>query len=305
MTQGIVVTLPDLIALQSLVRVRTSALNSRKTAIGKNSAKARGRGMEIADIRHYQAGDEIRHMEWRITARTGRPHIKLYEEERERPVMILTDFSHSMYFGTRGAFKSFIAAQLAGLLAWSTIKQGDKIGGLMFSANSRHDFVPNLRNKSITPFLAALSNYTRLYDTVRAHQEQTQDLTQALSHLNRMTKAGCLIIIISDFYGLNASCQQQLSELKARHDLLSFHVCDRIELTPPPPGFYPISDHQQTSWLDVRNAQTQKIYQKSCEQRLLTIKEQFNQLNTPVHQVTAATKLEQLIAQCFSRRTHV
>lgn len=132
MTEGVTVQLDELIALRRYAqRVHYKPTGSAIRA-GNHLSKLRGRGMDFAEARNYQAGDEIRHMEWRVTARTGRPHVKLYQEERERPVVILSDFNPSMFFGTRLAFKSVIAARLAAMLAWTAIKQGDRVGGLFF-----------------------------------------------------------------------------------------------------------------------------------------------------------------------------
>ena len=134
MTYGVTAELNELIALQRYAQIGHYRPKGRSLRAGQHLSKLRGRGMDFAEVRHYQAGDEIRHMEWRVTARTGRPHVKLYQEERERPVIILADFSPSMYFGTRLAFKSVVAARLAALLAWTVVKQGDRVGGLLFSA---------------------------------------------------------------------------------------------------------------------------------------------------------------------------
>ncbi len=132
MTDGVSVELNELIALQRYARrVNYKPLYSAVQA-GNHLSKLRGRGMDFAEVRNYQAGDEIRHMEWRVTARTGRPHVKIYQEERERPVVILTDFNPSMYFGTRIAFKSVVAARMAAMIIWTAVKQGDRVGGLFF-----------------------------------------------------------------------------------------------------------------------------------------------------------------------------
>ncbi len=303
MTQGVIITLSELIALKSLAGARRQVVRARQTTNGKHAAKARGRGMDFADVRHYQAGDDIRHMEWRITARSGQPHVKLYEEERERAVMILIDFNRCMYFGTRGAFKSYLAAQLAGLLAWTAIKQGDKVGGLLFSAHNCHDFAPKLRQANLTPYLKALSTYTHL-EHAKPVQQQTINLSSAVLRLDQITQSGSLVILISDFYQLNPSVLPQLARLKARHDLIALHVCDPIELTAPPAGIYPISDGRQAALLNLRSSYARRAYQERCEQRIAGISECFRQLNAPCQQVTTETKLASFVQQIFPRRSY-
>lgn len=160
MVDGVIAELNELINLRRYAQYARYQPEGLAIRSGNHISKVRGRGMDFSEVRHYQAGDEIRHMEWRVTARTGRPHVKIYQEERERPVVILTDFNPSMIFGTRIAFKSVVAARLAALLAWTVIKQGDRVGGVFFSATQHSEFTPKARDLSMLPMLAALSRYT-------------------------------------------------------------------------------------------------------------------------------------------------
>lgn len=132
MADGVIAELNELIDLRRYAQSIRYQPEGRAIRAGNHLSKLRGRGMDFAEVRNYQAGDEIRHMEWRVTARTGRPHVKIYQEERERPVVILADFNPSMIFGTRVAFKSVVAARLAAMLVWTVIKQGDRVGGVFF-----------------------------------------------------------------------------------------------------------------------------------------------------------------------------
>ena len=112
----------------------------------------RGRGMEFEEVRAYQPGDDIRNMDWRVTARTGRPHTKLFREERERPVLFLVDLGPSMAFGTRVAFKSVVAARAAALLAWAARDNGDRIGGIVFAGKRHRELRPAARERGMLPF---------------------------------------------------------------------------------------------------------------------------------------------------------
>jgi uncharacterized protein (DUF58 family) len=127
---------------------------TRSVLAGGHRSPFRGRGMDYQESRHYQPGDDIRNMDWRITARAGRPHVKVYEEERERPVIVLVDLSPSMFFGTRGAFKSVAAARVAALVGWAAIARGDRIGALLFGSSLP---VPASRNASPSPGTSSLA----------------------------------------------------------------------------------------------------------------------------------------------------
>jgi uncharacterized protein (DUF58 family) len=133
----------DLISLRRRAEgLRLSAREpTRSVLAGGHRSAFRGRGMDYQESRHYQPGDDIRNMDWRITARAGRPHVKVYEEEQERPVIVLVDLGPSMFFGTRGAFKSVAAARLAALVGWAAVAGGDRIGALLFNGG-HHELQP-------------------------------------------------------------------------------------------------------------------------------------------------------------------
>jgi len=302
MISGISTTVSELIALKRLAQSTHLSAANHSTKIGSHRSRGRGRGMDFADVRNYQSGDEIRHMEWRSTARTGRPHIKLYEEERERPVVILTDFNPSMYFGTRVAFKSLIAAQLASLIAWKANATGDRVGGLIFSSNAHHEFMPKSRDAGILPLLASLAQYTALHE--QQHKDKPQALYDALLRLKRVTKPGSLIVLISDFYTMNEAAEQHLSRLRNHKDILAYHICDPLELRAPIPGLYPMTDGLKTLHLDTTNPFASQTYNQACDERILSLKSQFKRLAIQYIQVSTEQNLPILVQQTFPRRAH-
>jgi len=234
MNDGTIATLPELIALEGLVQNKRLAARGSASQIGHRETRLRGRGMDFAEVRNYQAGDEIRHMEWRSTARTGRPHIKLYQEERERPVVLLVDFNPSMHFGTRGVFKSVLAARLAALLAWIAIAEGDRVGSFLFSGEHHNERLPQNRHKGVLPLLSSLSHYT---STLHHTPDITpRPLNDVLLRLKRVLKPGSLLILISDFYSLNDDSEPLLSRFKKHNDLIAYHIADSLELTSPKRG---------------------------------------------------------------------
>ncbi len=302
MNHGTLVTLPELIALKKLVKSKRHGARSSAKRMGHRDTRLRGRGMDFAEVRNYQAGDEIRHMEWRSTARTGRPHIKLYQEERERPVVLLVDFNPSMYFGTRGQFKSVLAAQLAALLAWITIAEGDRLGSFLFSGAHHDERTPQSHHKGVLHLLSGLSHYT-----TRLHQAPDitpRPLNEVLLRLKRVLKPGSLLILISDFYSLNEASEPLLSRLKKHNDLIAYHIADTLELTAPKRGLYPISNGKNTCYLDLRSKKAQAHYTHTLETRADTIQTCFKRLNTPYFSVTTDTDWITLAHQSFPRSRH-
>ncbi|STX30166.1 Uncharacterized conserved protein (some members contain a von Willebrand factor type A (vWA) domain) [Legionella beliardensis] len=301
MTYGLITELNELIALRRLVNRKRAPINGRAARAGSHLSRIRGRGMDFAEVRNYQAGDEIRHMEWRVTARTGRPHIKVYQEERERPVILLVDFNPSMFFGTRHAFKSVVAARLAALIAWAAINQEDRIGALLFSPKEHSEFMPKSRQAGALPILAALSSYTQQFQQLQL-EDTAVPLNHILMKLNHVTRPGSVIVLISDFYELNEECEKYLSRLKMNNDVLAYHVCDALELSPPKPALYAITNGRQELLLDTTCSTLDKNYKDWCNHQQLKIQTCLKRLQIQYSQVTAEMDLSQLVNQTFPRR---
>jgi uncharacterized protein (DUF58 family) len=299
MTDGVVSELSELISLKQYAPSMQYALQGTALQMGNHLSRARGRGMDFSEVRNYQAGDDIRHMEWRVTARTGRPHIKLYQEERERPVVMLVDFNPSMLFGTKLAFKSVLAARLSALIAWTTVKQGDRIGGLLFSAKDHYEFIPRARESGVLPMLAALSRLTMQSPQLTAPARAMQSV---LLQLRRVVKPGSIVTIISDFYAMDASCEQHLSRLRSQNDVIVYHILDPIEIAPPKPQQYAITDGRQEMILDTRLHSVREGYENYCQTRIQFIKDQCKRTKVQYMPVNAETDLVQLVRATLPRR---
>lgn len=300
---GLAVSVTELIALASQaqrVRYPPKGYASRS---GLHQSKLRGRGMDFSEARNYQAGDEIRHMEWRMTARTGRPHVKVYEEERERPVFIIVDFNPSMFFGTRVAFKSVIAARLAAILAWTAGKQGDRVGGLVYSPLAHQEFTPRTRRAGILPFLAGLSQYSQR--TPSANQDGKLAADQALSRMQHLIRPGSIVVVISDFYHWDATHERLLRRLSGHNDLLAYHICDPLELAPPLPQVYGMTNGTTNVIVDTSIDSVRFGYQFYCEQWMTTVRQQIQRIPMEYVQVTSDMNLALLVKQTFPQRSSV
>lgn len=302
MSEGLSTELAELLALRRYAQSVSYKPEEQAARRGNHLSKLRGRGMDFSEVRNYQAGDEIRHMEWRVTARTGRPHIKIYQEERERPVVILADFSPSMFFGTRIAFKSVVASRLAALLSWTAIKQGDRVGGLLFSQDSYKEFMPRAREAGIVSFLSGLSQLSQ--QKISHYSIETDKMSHALLRLRRVTKPGSVVVLISDFYGINEECAQHLHRLRRHNDVLAYHICDPLELAPPLPQQYAVSNGEEDILFDTRLSAVQNAYQNHCRQRLFDLQELFKSTRVQYVQLTAEDHLPRLVRQTYPGRAH-
>ncbi|MEO5347244.1 MAG: DUF58 domain-containing protein [Magnetococcus sp. YQC-9] len=209
---------------------------------GGHRAPFKGRGMEFADTRPYQAGDEVRHMEWRVTARTGKPHVKLFREERERALLLWLDCRAPMFHATRGRLKITQAARAATLAAWSAIARGDRVGSLLFSEERHMEQRPARGDKAVIAWLRALQGF----DVGRPLQATSGEpaLAHALSRLERVALPGSMLLLLSDFRGLQPEEHARLAHLARHHELTFFFPHDALERTlPPPGGRYPVALH--------------------------------------------------------------
>jgi uncharacterized protein (DUF58 family) len=251
----------DLIALRGRAeRLKPArAMPARSALAGAHRSRFRGRGMDYRESRHYQAGDDIRNMDWRITARAGHAHVKVFDEERERPVVIIADFGPSMFFASGGALKSVVAARLAALIGWAAIGHGDRIGALIFDRGGHQELQPTGGRRGQMRLIRAL---VEAGDPERGLSQDRQStashadldgghLTHALSRLRRVARPGSLVFLLSDFYTLDDDSERHLTRLARHNDLTAFQILDPLEVEPPPPGRYGISDGRRNGFIDI------------------------------------------------------
>jgi uncharacterized protein (DUF58 family) len=246
-SSGVKVSLQDLLALRGEAGRLDLAPRGKilATRSGGHLSRFRGRGMEFDESRVYQAGDDARNMDWRVTARAGTPHIKLFREERERPLWLLVDQGPSMRFGTRVAFKSVVAAQAAALLAWAAADRGDRVGGLVFDEQGRFEQRPAARTRGLLPLLQALAGGPRA-----AGGEGLGEISAAANKLVHLARPGSLIFILSDFSHLTTERSAWLARLGRASEVVLVHIRDPLEERAPPPGIYPVTDGIRRGLLD-------------------------------------------------------
>lgn len=259
------------VSLKMLIDLARPAagLNLKHSAIraGQNGAymsRFKGRGMEFEEARVYQPGDDIRSIDWRVTARTGEPHTKVFCEEREKPVFISVDNRLAMHFATRGVFKSVLAAKLAGLLAWAAQHQGDRIGGQLFTDTVCSELKPQSGRHAVLKFLNAIVNQSSEIQSTGSKIT----LDQVLARLMRHARPGSQVYIISDFRGLNDQVENYLSKLSRHCEVVLIFVYDPLESRLPEKGCYRFTDDTRDVVIDTGDQQRLLKYQQHFDQRL-------------------------------------
>lgn len=241
-------TLPDLLALQHPARhFSLDRLGLRRlVSTSGNTPRLRGRGMTFEEHRAYAAGDEPRFIDWRVTARTGDMHIKVFREEHERPVLLFADMRPTMHFGTRCQLKSTLAAQACALLAWTAAHGRERVGGVVLNTQLK-----DTRSRSgvhgVLPWLKLASQ------SAPAHTDSphdAQDFPKALMHLRRTLRPGSIVVIASDFADLDKAGRQQIADIARHNQLILLSINDPLETEPPQQGQYPLKQQGQTVWVD-------------------------------------------------------
>ncbi|GAM59273.1 hypothetical protein JCM19231_4738 [Vibrio ishigakensis] len=196
---------------------------------GRHVSRLRGRGLNFEEMRHYHIGDDIRSMDWKVTMRTGKPHVKIFSEERERNVYLLVDQRSSMFFGSTEKTKSVIAAELAALIAWRVIETTDRVGAIVFDDNNATSIAPQ---RSANHVLTLLNEIVRRNHKLKVGEKaecQTNSFAKALTQAQRLVKHDGLVILISDGYGYRDNSEEQIKTLCQRNDLILCHVTDPLE----------------------------------------------------------------------------
>lgn len=264
-TRGRAVSLTSLVAARGEVRRLGLGAGGRvfSTRAGGHLSPFRGPGAEYDESRVYVPGDDPRHMDWRVTARADRAHVKVFRDERERPLWLLVDQGPSMRFGTRVAFKSVIAAQAAALLGWAGVEHGDRVGGLVFDEQQRSEHPPAARQRGLLPLLRALT-------PAPACQRHAgcASVVGAANRLLELVRPGSLVFVISDFDGLSPDAVGWLARLCEHSEVALVSVHDPIEEQAPPPGRYAVVDGLAGRLLlDTRSVGRRAAYESGFQHR--------------------------------------
>ena len=262
---------PTSVSLRELIQlkpggemIKLSTPRIRAYAAGGHLSPFKGRGVEFDESRPYQEGDDLRTIDWRVTARTGKPHTKVFREERNRPVILWLDLRESMMFATRGAFKSVIASRAAALIAWSAVANGDQLGGLVFSEAGHEELRPRLGRRAALRLLQSI-----VVDPAWQRRGQVDDgsALHELRRLNRVARPGSLVFLFSDFAGIDNEFERELRDIAGRSDVQLVHVFDPIEEELPPPGDYRIQVGKQFLTLNTADPAMRRQYQQAFGER--------------------------------------
>jgi uncharacterized protein (DUF58 family) len=260
---GVYANLDDLIRVRFKARDFSFMPRQPVSSIlsGRYASRLRGRGLNFEEMRRYLPGDDVRTIDWRVTARTRQPHVRVYTEEKDRSVLLLVDQRANMFFGSRDRMKSVTAAELAALGAWRALDAGDRVGAVVFNDTEVTDIRPQRSQRAVMSILGTVVEMNQRL-RVGSHIEPSPDmLNEALRKAVRLAPHDVLIVIISDFFGVDAQTERLAASLAAHNDVLGMLVHDPLRLNPHGHSIS-VSDGKLQMQMDLGN---KKVREKLAE----------------------------------------
>lgn len=286
-------TTADIIRKVRRIEIKARGLSNHIFA-GEYHSAFKGRGMSFSEVRAYQYGDDVRSIDWNVTARTGQAHIKVYEEERELTLLLLVDISKSSQFGTIGKQKQELIAELCALLAFSALKNNDKVGLLLFSSEVELFITPKKGKSHILRIIREL--------LVFEPKHKGTSVQNALRSIHALIKKRCITFLISDF--MSPNFEDELKVVSKKHDLIGIHIYDEKERQMPDIGLCKVADAEtgETVWIDFSDPKVRMAYQESFLNQLLRINNQFTKNHSDLISLNTQDDYVMKFRQFFQKR---
>lgn len=275
------------------IEIKTRGLSNQIFA-GQYHSSFKGRGMAFSEVREYQYGDDVRNIDWNVTARFNRPFIKIFEEEREMTVMLLIDVSASHQFGTVESFKQDVITEIAAVLSFSAIKNNDKVGVIFFSDKIEKFIPPKKGSTHILRIIRELVDF-------KAEHKGT-DVSEALKFLTNAIKKRCTAFVLSDFK--SPTFKDALKIANNKHDLMAVRIFDKRENEIPNVGLIQLEDAEtgQSKWIDTSSQSIRRYYANTAQQMAAQVKEVFKKSGVDLAEITTGTDYVKPLVAMFKKR---
>ena len=276
------------------IEIKTRGL-SRNIFAGQYHSAFKGRGMAFSEVREYQYGDDIRDIDWNVTARYVRPYVKVFEEERELTVMLLVDVSGSREFGSVSVMKKEVMTEIAATLAFSAIQNNDKIGVIFFSDKIEKFIPPQKGKKHILYIIRELIDFKP--------EEKRTDISQVLKYLTNAIKKRCTAFLISDFID-KGGFKDALTVANRKHDLVAIQVYDKREMQLPSVGLMKIKDAETGTerWIDSGSARVREAYKTWWENRQAAMSDTFKKCRVDAVSIRTEDDYVKALIALFDKR---
>jgi uncharacterized protein (DUF58 family) len=287
---GAYADLDSLIALQFKAGNFTLKHNQpvRSLLFGRRASHVRGRGLDFEELRSYVAGDDVRSIDWRVTARMQKPYVRVYSEERDRPTMLVVDQRINMFFGSRVSMKSVVAAEVSALAAWQVFHQGDRIGALIFNDDKTEQVRMHRSRATVLRILDRISFQNHLLRADSPSQPRPERLNETLESVARVCHHDALIIIASDFDGADATTRELLLQLSQSNDIICCLAYDPLAVRLPPADQLVVSNGELQVELQLGQQKVRENILDASDRRMRAILAWQHELGIPVLPLSTA-----------------
>ncbi len=262
---------------------------------GRHASRLRGRGLNFEEIRRYLPGDDIRNMDWHVTARTRKPHVRVYTEERDHPVLLLIDQRQNMFFGSRRAMKSVVAAEASALAAWRVFFQGDRVGAVIFNDNDIIEFKPQRSRDQVMRILQAVTRFNHQLSADTKVAPNPDMYNEALRRVLRLASHDYLITSISDGFGLNEETFRLGTQIAAHNDAIILFIYDILEEQLPDAGRLVFGQGEQQLEIDSSNSTLRQKFKTRFQDRFNSIEHFCRQRSVPRIPINTETEVAEQI----------
>ena len=287
---GVYVDLEQLIALEQ--KGRKVSLLPRQPVhsllSGRYASRMRGRGLNFEEIRDYRSGDEVRSIDWKVTARLQSPHVRVFNEERDRQGLLVVDQRLSMFFGTRRAMKSVTAAEIAAVVAWRILSVGDRVGGIVFNDRSIEEVRPQRSRRIVLQYLTKLAEQNQALGIGRGITRDATMLNRALDRIRRVASHDATVVIFSDFDGADETTRHAIAALAAHNTVIAVLIHDPSQSELPAAGRMTVTDGELQIALDVAHGSTRQNILDMSKTRLRSVFEWTRDFGVPVLPLSTA-----------------
>jgi len=288
--------------LSSVLNFNAGIQKSNSVLAGRFASRLRGRGLDFEEARPYVIGDDIRNIDWNVTAKTGKTHTKVFTEEKEKPAFIFVDQSPSMGFGSQGKTKAVVAGELASLIAHKIKKSGDRVGGMVYSGDSYDIVTPKRDSRNIIYFLQKIVEANKkIYEHKDFDFEKS--LVEMISKLHNIITHDYLVFIISDFYRYSDSVVKYMSRLSMHNDLILIKVFDKLEEQIPPEEIVVSNKAYQVN-IDGKNKKLKRELNMDFDDNYKKFKSALEKYGITLFKINTSDPIEDQLMEVFSNYNH-
>jgi len=270
---------------------------------GRHASRLRGRGLNFEELRHYRRGDDVRTIDWKATNRTGKPQVRVYSEERDRPALLVVDQRQSMFLGSRRSMKSTAAAEVAALGAWRVLDQGDRVGAMVFNDSRFEELRPHRSRRNVLRILDRIVFFNRELGACLEAPSNPGMLNEALRRVVRIANHDHLVCVVSDFAGADEETRRLMTRLAWHNDVIAVLVYDQIESNLPQAGRLVFAERQQQLEVDTADRRLRATYHDEFENRVAGMRDILLKRAVPLIPIDAGLPVPEQVRAHIGRAT--